>query len=103
LLSSTVEDYPDGLPRLAVLVASDDELGICRGFKHCHTRVLNQLQIQITEMEKELLVLDKSDVGNPDTKHRLRRTKHKDGWDNTLNERIEELRVKLNQYGENRR
>jgi len=51
-------------------------------------------------MEKELLVLDKSDVGNPDTKHRLKRTKHKDGWDNTLNERIEEIRVKLNQYDE---
>jgi hypothetical protein len=47
--------------------------------------------------------LDKSDVGNPNTNHRLRRTNHKEGCDTKLDDLIEELRVKLNAYGESAR
>lgn len=72
---------------------------MCRSFKYCHNRALVHLQVEITELEKALLELDKRDENNPAMQYRRRNTKHKDGWDTELKDLMEELKAKLKEYG----
>jgi hypothetical protein len=96
----TVDEYPEGFPQLAALISCVDSLAMHRGFKHCHNRILLQLEVQITELEKELYKLDKEDAANPDKEWRLKSTKLEKGWDTAQEELIGELTSKLIKYGE---
>jgi hypothetical protein len=98
--SCTVDEYPEGLPQLAALISCDDSLAMHRSFKYCHNRILLQLGVQITELEKELYKLDKEDAADPDRQHRLRGTVHQEGWDPAQEVLIGKLTLKLKEYGE---
>ncbi|PMD33266.1 hypothetical protein L207DRAFT_518094, partial [Hyaloscypha variabilis F] len=71
-----------------------------RGFKYCHNRVLLLLEVQITELEKELYKLDKADSADPSKAWRLKSTKYEENWDATQEKLIDKLISKLKVYGE---
>lgn len=81
------------------MIASDSDFTIFRGFKQSHVRVLLQLQVEINELEKALLHLDKSDETSSTTNNRLRSTEFEDGDDTAQRDLLNELRLKLLQYG----
>lgn len=70
-----------------------------RSFNYCHNRLLAILQVEITEIEKALLELDKRDEANPEMVYRRHSTKHKENEDTTYAELIGELKSKLKEYG----
>jgi hypothetical protein len=80
----TVDEYPEGFPQLAALISCSDSLAMHRSFKYCHNRILLQLEVQITELEKKL----------------YKWTEHEKGWDAAQEELIRELTSKLMKYGE---
>ena len=98
--SCIVDEYPEGFPQLAALISCDDSLAMHRSFKYCHNRILLQLEVQITELEKELYKLDKEDAADPDRQHRLKWTEHEEGWDPAQEVLIGKLKSKLKEYGE---
>ena len=71
-----------------------------RSFSYCHTRLLLQLQVEVTELEKALFTLDKKDEANPAMKYRRVSTKHKENSDTEHTELMSELKTKLKEYGE---
>jgi hypothetical protein len=95
-----VDEYPKGFPKLAALISCDDSLAMHRGFKYCHNRVLLLLEVQITELEKELYKLDKADSADPSKAWRLKSTKYEENWDATQEKLIDKLISKLKVYGE---
>lgn len=50
----TLENAPNGFPRLAAFQASDPNFGLYRSYSYLHSRILLDLQDEITELEKEL-------------------------------------------------
>ncbi|KAL5317199.1 hypothetical protein ACEPPN_014294 [Leptodophora sp. 'Broadleaf-Isolate-01'] len=99
-ISVADQKVPDGFPRLAAFVSSDDDCQIYRGFKTCHNRIIYHCEVELTELEKQLHELDKRDNDNPITSHRLKRIKHKAGWDEEQNILIDKIKVKLKEYDE---
>jgi len=95
-----VEDFPKGFPRFAAMVSSSDDLSMFRGFKRSHARILLHLEVQISELEKELDKLDKEDVANPAMRYRLTKTKpkHDENWDPKQYNLMEQLCQKLKEY-----
>jgi hypothetical protein len=53
-----VEDFPDGYPRLAAFVASEQKMMQFRGFRMIRTRLLLHLQTDIQRLDTELNRLD---------------------------------------------
>jgi hypothetical protein len=53
-----VEECPHGYPRLAAFLSSETSFSLYRGFSYAHSRVLLDLQAQITQLERELDRLD---------------------------------------------
>ena len=96
----TVDKYPEGFPQLAALISCDDSFSMHRGFKYLHSRGLLHLEVQITELEKELYKLDREDAANPDMIYRLRSTKHEKDWDAAQADLMDKLMAKLKEYGE---
>lgn len=95
-----VEDYPQGWPRLAAFLNSDDNFTIFRKFGQSHCRLLIQLQAEITELEQDLLQLDKSDSKEGSgTLHRLKRVSYLGGEDMVQKDKLNQLRKKLVDYG----
>ncbi|KAF2138996.1 uncharacterized protein K452DRAFT_79309 [Aplosporella prunicola CBS 121167] len=73
-----VEDYPLGYPRLAAFQTSDPSFSIYRGFGYLHSRVLLDLQYELSELEEELEERDSYDGQIEDTARRLRSRKTDD-------------------------
>jgi hypothetical protein len=95
------EEYPRGFPQLAAFIASDNDFAVFRGFKYCHYRILLELEVEITEMERALWDLDKADEADPDMTYRLRgMLPHEDGWDTGRIELMASLKEKIKEYGE---
>ncbi|KAL9053633.1 MAG: hypothetical protein Q9162_004661 [Coniocarpon cinnabarinum] len=60
----TIEDQPDGYPRLACFLSSDQNFGIYRGFSYLHSRLLLNIQDEVRAFEKKLDDLDEIDGYN---------------------------------------
>jgi hypothetical protein len=89
------EEYPKGFPQLAAFISSDNDFAVFRGFKYFHYRILLELEVEITEMERELWALDHADEADPDMRYRLQgMLPHEEGYDTG---RIKE---KVKEYGE---
>lgn len=56
-----LEDTPNGFPRLAAFQSSEANFALYRSFSYLHSRVLLDLQDEITELEKELDDFDLDD------------------------------------------
>jgi hypothetical protein len=62
-----VEATPNGFPRLAAFQSSEANFALYRSFNYLHSRVLLDLQDEITSLEKELDELDLDDFdASPD-------------------------------------
>jgi hypothetical protein len=98
-----VEDTPNGFPRLAAFQASDTNFSLYRSFNYLHSRVLLDLQDEITSLEKELDEIDCEDAAeNP------RRLMSRDydiqqplgeGADRSRRVILREIKAKLIEYG----
>jgi hypothetical protein len=95
-----VEETPNGFPRLAAFQSSEANFSLYRSFSYLHSRVLLDLQDEITTLEGELDEIDWNDHGeDPD------RLKSRDfdvaQPDNTRNRRVilREIKAKLMEYG----
>lgn len=99
-LREKIDEYPDGFSRLAAFVNSDNDFAMIRSFSYCHTRLLLQLQVEVTELEKALFTLDKKDEANPAMKYRRVSTKHKENSDTEHTKLMSELKTKLKEYDE---
>ncbi|KAF2470482.1 uncharacterized protein BDR25DRAFT_226246 [Lindgomyces ingoldianus] len=64
---SAVDDHPNGYPRLAALLNSDENFLICRKYGFLHNRVLLYRQDELRELEQELLSMDKAAQKKDDT------------------------------------
>ncbi len=89
--------FQRGFPQLAAYMSSDDDFGIFRGFKYCHTLLLLEMMVEITEMGKTLSAQDKSDAAN--LSWRLT-TIYEEGEDPTRRDLLKKLEVRLKEYGE---
>ena len=57
-----VEDYPDGYPRLAAVMNSDNDYSMFRRFGTLHMRNLLHLQVEISVLEQKLKDLDNEET-----------------------------------------
>jgi hypothetical protein len=95
-----VDEHPDGWPRLAAFQNSADRFLIFRRFGLMHCRQLLRLQIEITELEKRILELDRKDAAvGSETGYRLRTVERRVGWDSEQQDLSEQLVAKLQIYG----
>ena len=95
-----MEEYPEGIPRLSAFLDSDDSFKIFRKFGKCHTRLLLHLQFEIDELSKELNELDRSDAADENMEYRLQGVEHAENWDNTQQDLLHKIKVKLFEYGD---
>jgi hypothetical protein len=98
-----VEDTALGYPRLAAFQAADPSYSLYRGFAYLHSRLLLDLQDELTTLEQELEDLDWEDHGeNPD---RLRSREidvdraAQEGAARNRRQLLEEIKTKLTEYG----
>lgn len=54
-----VDDHPNGYPRFAAFMNSDENFLMCRKYGFLHNRVLLYRQDELRELEQKLLALDK--------------------------------------------
>ncbi|KAH8795027.1 hypothetical protein F5882DRAFT_40412 [Hyaloscypha sp. PMI_1271] len=93
------DNYPDGWPRVAAFLESSDSFGNYRKFGHCHARLLIDQMSTITEMEQELLELDRKDAaGGEATDWRLKNRNHKKGPDTKKRDLQENMKKELLTY-----
>lgn len=76
---------------------SNDTFSVFRAFKLLHTRILNELQVEITVLEKKLFELDESDARNGNIE-RLMTTKHKNEWGTEKLKLMSDLKAKMKEY-----
>jgi hypothetical protein len=97
-----VENTPNGYPRLAAFQAADPDFSFYRGFTYLHSRLLLDLQAEITSLEEELDFLDWDDIEDPD---RLRSRQidvakaSREGDARNRRQVLSEIKVKLGEYG----
>ncbi|KAF2685664.1 hypothetical protein K458DRAFT_416885 [Lentithecium fluviatile CBS 122367] len=93
-----IDDHPNGYPRLAALLNSDENFLICRKYGLLHNRVLLYRQDELRELELELLSMDKAATNTDDTmlKCRTREERASDDRRHLIN-RIDE---KLKEYND---
>lgn len=101
--SDPVEDCPEGYPRLAAFLSSDQNFTLYRGFSYLHSRVLLDLQEDIACLERELDRRDKEDEANGE-RRRLRcvdqdRAKGRNE-DRPRQEILADIKSKLIEYGQ---
>lgn len=66
-----------------------------------HWRLIQQLEVEITVLEKELRELDERDIKDPDQReHRLRWTLHEKDWNMEQKVLMKMISEKLKEYGE---
>jgi hypothetical protein len=96
-----VEQRPKGFSRVAEFQNSDGNSALHRRFGALHARILLYLGIELTELEEQLLELDKTDNEKPDTRWRTAHSiHHDDGKGNELRkDLVEKIKKKLEEYG----
>lgn len=98
-----MEDTPNGFPRLAAFQSSETNFSLYRSFSYLHSRVLLDLQDEITTLEKEL-----DDIDWEDHEVDVRRLKSRDfdvsqpdgeGEPRSRRVILREIRTRLKEYG----
>lgn len=105
LTFDTVEDYPQGYPRVSCYLDNDEQFMIYRRFGLVHARLLLHKQDQLRRMEDDLLEMDKLDSRSDDGRRCLRsrmmdeaRKPHEHGRE-SRNELLERIEKKTIEYG----
>ncbi|KAG9229597.1 hypothetical protein BJ875DRAFT_522616 [Amylocarpus encephaloides] len=91
---------PNGFPRLAAFQNSSSSVRMFRRFGEEHARLLLHLQVEITNIKKELNELDDKDSKPGGCGQRLKAANWGEKWDAAQVNLLERLRVKLLQYDE---
>ena len=99
-----MDDCPNGYPRLAAFLSSEECFSVYRGFGYLHSRVLLSLQDQIATLERELDQKDSLDQKNGlasrlQSRARDERESRRNGEERPRDHIIEDLQRKLMQYG----
>jgi hypothetical protein len=96
-----VEDTPNGFPRLAAFQASEANFSLYRSFSYLHSRVLLDLQDEITTLEKELDDKEWDDIDEDEhcLKSRNASTRHDAGSERTRRVILRDIKDKLMEYG----
>lgn len=100
-----MENNPNGYPRLAAFQTSDPNFGLYRSYSYLHSRILLDLQDEITELEKELDEKDWDDVDEDPNrpKYRVVPQHTDDNGTRTRRTVLREIKTKLMEYGKSRR
>jgi hypothetical protein len=85
---------------MAAFQSSDDDFFLLRGFKREHARLLQVLEVEISEIAKALDQLDKEDDADPKMWHRLTNTMRGHEGDSRSTELLDQLEEKILRYGE---
>lgn len=97
-----MENNPNGFPRLAAFQASDPNFGLYRSYSYLHSRILLDLQSEITELEDELDQIDWDEVEEDEDRPRFR-TAEADAasgeGSRTRRTVLREIKAKLMEYG----
>jgi hypothetical protein len=94
----TVDKHPNGYPRLAAFMESDESFKMYRQFGYVHTRVLLHLQCELADMETRLKMMDERDSQDERRKVFLQSQK-RDSAEPERGTLLSEFRVKLKEYG----
>lgn len=92
-----MEDFEEGIPRLAALLSSHEDFGTFRGFFPYATRVLLQRILELELLAEELNELDAIDAAQPDL-HKLKSVKLNAETDAARIELFGKLELKLGEY-----
>jgi len=98
-MAERIEEHPHGLPQLAAFLNSADSFAIYRRFGVSHCRILVQLEIEITQLEKYLSEIDRQDSADESMAWRLHTTEFPDSHNSPKKEVLEQLKSKLLVYG----
>ncbi|KAF1929146.1 uncharacterized protein M421DRAFT_100827 [Didymella exigua CBS 183.55] len=99
----TLENTPNGFPRLAAFQASDPNFGLYRSYSYLHSRVLLDLQGELTELEDELEQLDFDEKEEDEDLPRMKAAEaHLCEEDDVRTRRtvLRDIRAKLMEYDE---
>ena len=108
LLTSQVQDYPRGFPRLACFLDSDDAFMTYRRFGLVFSRLLLNKQDEIREIEATLLAMDRTDERDGNEGYLMSRTEdvgraaNPPSWPETRPQLLERLEKKALEYGGSR-
>ena len=102
-----MEDFPNGFPKVARFLDSDDSFGMYRKFGTLHSRLLLNKQDEVSKMEAKLEAMDKMDNENDDGKRYLMsreldvdRPEFPEFWGESRVQLMERLEKKILEYGE---
>jgi hypothetical protein len=95
-----VEETPNGFPRLAAFQSSEANFSLYRSFSYLHSRVLLDLQDEITTLEGELDSIDWQDFDEDEDRLKSREYDVSQP-DDTRNRRVvlRDIKAKLMEYG----
>lgn len=97
--SQRIDDHPEGYPRLAALLNSDENFLIARRYGLLHARVMLYRQDELHELENELLALDAEDAEvDPRALKSRKRDDRREGQERK--QLINAIDEKLKQYGQ---
>lgn len=98
-----MENTPNGFPRLAAFQSSEANFALYRSFSYLHSRVLLDLQDEITTLEKELDEVDWDDHDEDPDRLRTRdydiENTNNSGSIRTRKVVMGEIKAKLLEYG----
>jgi len=98
-----VEKTPNGFPKLAAFQSSEANFSLYRSFSYLHSRVLLDLQDEITSLEKELDDIDWDDFDEEPSRLQSRQfdNSQPDGEGAPRSRRIilRDIKAKLMEYG----
>ena len=98
-----MEKTPNGFPKLAALQSSEENFSIYRGFSYLHSRILLDLQDEITSLEQELDDIDWDDHDEEPARLKSRDfdNNQPDGEGAPRSRRVilREIKAKLMEYG----
>lgn len=99
-----LENCPNGFPRLAAFQSSEANFALYRSFSYLHSRVLLDLQDEITTLEKELDEIDWDDFDDDPDRLRSREIDVQKaegaGSERTRRQVLADIRTKLVDYDE---
>lgn len=98
-----MEKTPNGFPKLAAFQSSEANFSLYRSFSYLHSRVLLDLQDEITSLEKELDDIDWDDFDEEPSRLQSRQfdNSQPDGEGAPRSRRIilRDIKAKLMEYG----
>ena len=107
ILTLEVEDVPDGFPRVARFLDSDDSFGLYRRFGNIHSRLLLNKQDEISKIEAKLGAMDRQDDSHDDGRRYLRsreldadRQEYPAAWGESRVQLMERLEKRIIEYGQ---